>query len=200
MKRMNWPAAILLAAMAVLVGYQTQASRSAAPGPAVIATVNIELLFEKLEERAAADTRLTEMAKGLDDEAAEKRKTIEEFREEMDMFPPGSEAHREAQAQWTLKSYELQAFLDFAVRKIDVEKSKTLRSIYDKMNTTMAAMALENGYDIVFVDDSIVELPQAATESEMMRQISARRMLYSSPQIDITNDVIVRMNNEFSAP
>jgi hypothetical protein len=60
-------------------------------------------------------------------------------------------------------------------------------------------MAEQNQYDIVFVDDSIAALPENTTESEMMRQISARRMLYSSPRIDITDFMIAQMNAEFVA-
>ena len=32
----------------------------------------------------------------------------------------------------------------------------------------------------------------------MMRQISARRMLYTNPEIDITEELMLRMNNEFN--
>ena len=57
-------------------------------------------------------------------------------------------------------------------------------------------MAVESGYDIVFVDDSVVEMV-TGTEVEVRRQISARRMLYANPEIDLTEELVTRMNEAF---
>ena len=61
-------------------------------------------------------------------------------------------------------------------------------------------MSRANGYDIVLVDDTVAELPEDTTEAETMRQISARRMLYANPQVDISDELIVRMNQDFASP
>ncbi len=57
-------------------------------------------------------------------------------------------------------------------------------------------LAEQEGYALVVVDDSIVDF-QSGTEADMMRQISARRMLYASPRVDITDALIMQMNNAF---
>ncbi|HVP74364.1 MAG TPA: hypothetical protein VMS30_11540, partial [Phycisphaerales bacterium] len=58
------------------------------------------------------------------------------------------------------------------------------------------AVAMERGYKVVFVDDSIAPIP-AGTSEEMTRQISARRMVYTSSDVDITDEMIKRMNASF---
>ncbi|MDY7108806.1 MAG: OmpH family outer membrane protein [Planctomycetota bacterium] len=200
-RRINWPAALLLALLAGFVAYQTQAHRaSASAPPAVVATVNIERLFQNLDERSAADTRLTALAEELDAETQRRQEEIERLNEELEIYAPGSQQHRELNEQIALKGYQLQAFLDFAMRKLDNEKSKFFRGLYDRIKQAVAATASENGYDVVFVDDSIVDLPRSATEEEMKRQISARRMLFATNQIDITDQLVERMNREFNQP
>ena len=196
-----WPVILLLALLAGLVAYQTQANRasSSAP-PAVIATVNIERLFQNLDERSAADTRLTRLAEELDAESQRRREEMQQLNEELEIYAPGSKQHQEHNEQIALKGYQLQGFLDFAMRKLDAEKSKFFRRLYDRIKQAVAATAQENGYDVVFVDDSVVDLPRTATEEEMKRQISARRMLYTNAQIDITDELVERMNREFNRP
>ena len=58
---------------------------------------------------------------------------------------------------------------------------------------------MEQSYDFVIVDDSVVRLPTDVSEAETMRQISARRLLYTDPRVDITRDVIEWMNRDFAA-
>ena len=65
---------------------------------------------------------------------------------------------------------------------------------FEEIKEAVAHLANREGYDVVFVDDSASELPVAATEAEMRRQIGARRMLYTSPRVDITDQLVNFMN------
>lgn len=192
--RFNWPATILLALFAGYVGYSSQANR-APTAPAVIATVDLERVFQGLDERKAADDRLTKLAGELDRKGQEKRKEVNLLSEDLELFAPGTPQFQQTSAELAEKGYRLKAYLDFAVRKLDAAKSRTLHELYeDRIKPVVAEIAQENGYDLVVVDDSIVGLPTDASESEMMRQISARRLLWSNPLMDITDDIIARMN------
>jgi Skp family chaperone for outer membrane proteins len=195
----NWPAAVLLAVLAGVIGHTTKANRPSAPSaPTVVASLNLETVFQGLEERAAADAKLTALAEGYDAEGQKRRDEIELLRQDLDLYAPGSPQFHEASQDVGRKGFELQAYLDFAVRKLDAEKSRSLRDIYASLKEAVESVANDNGYDVVFVDDSVVDLPANASETETMRQISARRMLYTSDVIDITQEVIARMNADFA--
>ena len=65
-------------------------------------------------------------------------------------------------------------------------------------------MAESEGYDLVIVDDSkapFTENPDArvSREGHILQQIAVRRIMYANPMIDITQDLIVRMNNANNA-
>jgi len=51
---------------------------------------------------------------------------------------------------------------------------------------------------VVFVKDYINEI-RPGTEDEVERQILERRMIYVDPNIDITDELIRRMNQSFQA-
>lgn len=181
----------------IVVG-QTQANRPATAEPSALATVNLETIFQRLDERGAADSKLLSIAEELDAERLRRRETLEALRDDLEMFGPGTPKFVQVNQDLARETYQLQAFLDFASRKLDVHKSKELRELYRRIKATAAEYALENGYDVVFVDDSVVPLPNEGTEAETMRQISARRTLFSNPAIDVTEDVINLMNDRFA--
>ncbi|UCD73847.1 MAG: OmpH family outer membrane protein [Phycisphaerales bacterium] len=199
-ERFNGPIVAVLVAIAALVTYESTATRNMAPlGPAVIACVDLERAFNELAERAQARTDLEDMVAQLDARGQELRDRADMLEEDIQNYAAGSEAHQNAMEAATLAAYEFQGFIEFVKRKIDAEGARMVRNLYGKIKKAVRAMSEENGYDIVFVDDSSVELPIGVSEAEMTRQISARRMLYANPQLDVTDDLITRMNNAFAA-
>ncbi len=68
-----------------------------------------------------------------------------------------------------------------------------MKKVYTSIRAAAGQLAVERGYSVVFVDDSISPIPPGS-EQEMNRQISARRMVYTSPDVDITEELISRMN------
>jgi Skp family chaperone for outer membrane proteins len=196
--RTNWPAILLLAVIAGMVGYGTHAQRSPAPlSPTVLVTVNIEQIFRGLAERSAADASLTQLAEELDAKGVRDREQIDLLKQDLDLYSPDSKQYQDTATRVAQMGYRLQAYREFAVRKLEVEKTRTLRALYAKIKTSIAELARTQGYDVVFVDDTVVDLPTDVTEAETWRQISARRMLYTNPQRDITQQVLQYMNDAY---
>jgi Skp family chaperone for outer membrane proteins len=195
---LSTPVALVFVAMIGFMSYQTRAMRRLTLNPAVLATVNLEQAFEGLQEKDQADAELTAMAEELKIQGDELADAIDVLQEEMDAYAVGSEQHQKTMGRWQLMTLEYQAFVEFSRRKIDIRRALTLKRLYQSIKQATQIMAEENGYDIVFVDDSIAEIPNG-NETEVRRQISARRMLYTSPQIDITDELIARMNGGINA-
>jgi Skp family chaperone for outer membrane proteins len=190
----NHIAVLLLIVLIGLVGYQTFAYRPAmSNSPAVIATVNLEQLFKGLDEKTAADEQLKQMATKLNDEAEAKMKEIKQIDEDLKDHPKGSPTYSQMQEQQILLAGKYQAYLEYCKRKIEAEKGRSLKRIYLNIKNHANQLASQNGYDIVLVDDSLAEIP-LGTEEETSRQISARRMLFTSTRLDITADLLERMN------
>jgi Skp family chaperone for outer membrane proteins len=194
-KHINWLAAALLVVMASLVVVQARAFNTMQQlPPAVIATVNLEEVFSGLSEYVDANDRLQALGDNLDAERERRRDQITMLEEERELYAPGSEKQQETDETIALRSYQLQAYIEWAGRKLEIEKARVLRELYENIKVAISEMADENGYDVVFVDDTVVEIQRTGTEQETMRQISARRMLYTNNAIDITQAVIDRMN------
>jgi Skp family chaperone for outer membrane proteins len=196
--RINWPVLVLLTVIAGMVGYSTSAQKSPAPAaPSIVATVNIEAVFRGLTERSTADATLTQLAEELDARGMRDREQIELLKQDLDLYSPESKQYQDTATKVAQMGYRLQAYREFAVRKLEVEKTRTLRALYAKIKSSIGELSRRQGYDVVFVNDTVVELPTDVTEAETWRQISARRMLYTNPQLDITQQILEYMNDAY---
>ncbi len=196
--RFAWTPAAALLLVAALLGYQSLAAQRGVVAPSVIATVNLERVFQNLDEKGAADIELQEIADDLEAEGRTMKQAIDLSEQDLDLFAPGSPKYQEALEEWTLGTLRYKSFIEFGRRKIDWQKANTLKRIYQSIKTSAGALAEASGYDMIFVDDSIAQM-QPGSEAEMTRQISARRMLYTSPGIDVTDELVTRMNQAFQA-
>lgn len=195
----NWPAIVLAVAFCALAGYQTMAMRELARlQPAVVATVDIERVFAQIEERVAAEGTLDTVRQQARSETEAKARALRALEEELELHPTTSDKYQEILERLSLQAHDYRAFVEFSRRKIEFEEAQTLRRIYGSIKAAIRDEASSNGYDIVFVNDSLGEVPMADV-AETSRQISARRMLYTNPALDITDAIVARMNAAFKA-
>ena len=192
----NWLVAAGLLGMVALVGFRSPAPRPPVPSLATVATVNLERVFSNLDEKGAADISLQVLADDLQKKSGAQSRAIELLEQNLDLFSVGSEKYQEAEEQFREATVKLRSFVEFGRLKIDFRKGATLKRLYASIKEAARLLAEREGYAVVLVDDSIVGL-QSGTETDVVRQISARRMLYASPRVDITDALIMQMNNAF---
>jgi Skp family chaperone for outer membrane proteins len=215
-RQFNWTNLCLLGALVAVIGYQSQANRAAPPAspapppaspsaaappkgptqPAVIATFDLERTFNSLSEKHAADQALQKQADEMQVKGDEQSKAIKQMQADLEVLQPGTAKHRELSDKIAQATMDFRAYVEYCKAKLDSDRAKTMKRIYLNIRKAAGEIAEQNHYAIVFVDDSIANIPQA-NEEETNRQISARRMVYTSAEIDVTDQIIHYMNGAF---
>jgi Skp family chaperone for outer membrane proteins len=199
----NVPLVILVAALAAIAGYQALAQRGTAIGPPIIATVRIEPLFDGLQQRAEAKTEIAALEERLLEEQGRRQESISAL--ELDLEDVVAAARREALSdEITLERMKLQFWSQEAGMELEVEKALRLQELYKSVKQAIADLAEAEGYDIVMLNDASDELPfdrdsRMPAQLQILQQITTRKLLYLNPATDVTNDLIVRMNNAYRA-
>lgn len=117
----------------------------------------------------------------------------------MKLVEEGSEREAELLEEYSHKGLQLQAHVEFERQRIDREKGLIMKGIYRDIKEAVKKVASDgNRYDIVMLNDSVKEIT-ASGEGQVLQAISQRRMLYTNPMLDITDEVMSFMNNEFNA-
>ena len=68
--------------------------------------------------------------------------------------------------------------------------------MYDQIRASSAKLAKRNRWDVVFVNDAAVPLPDGDSPN-IMGEISSRRVLYANIELDVTDQLIEYMNANY---
>ena len=183
----------------VLAGYAAVATSNMRP-PTVVVTFNIERVTADLTERADAEVRLRELVTKIQDESEKRVEAIQSLQEGLEEAPEAEKAAiMEQLDQLTLEAMSYQRFVEM---RIDNERSLMFRDLYLKIQSAVADISTKNGYDLVLISDDdrdIIVNPNSkkAREFQVREQIELQRIVFSSSQIDITDQIVTHMNLEW---
>jgi hypothetical protein len=167
---------VALAGAGVLVG-SAHARRNLpfmAP-PSAIGVVNMATVFDRLNEAAEWDVQIEAMADG-----PEKEQKLDALR---------------------LKKLQSEQWGMMKELELDRERSLKWQSIYRAVREGAARLSDAEKFDLILVDDSKIEITtqrgkdQPPLETQAKSQISALRILHSAKTIDVTEKLIVQINN-----
>lgn len=199
---LNVPVLALLL-LAIFVGYKVSGTNNMAMQPAVVAVIDIDKLFDGLKQNADAKILVKDRAQRNDAELKKRNEKIESLQAELkDIVDPVKQ--RKMSDEIGLKNLELKAWFASTTRQAEAEKGALLQELYKKICTEISEMALANGYTLVILDDSNPEVEfnpgsRIVPQLQLRQQIHSNNILYVDSKIDITEQLITRMNNEFIA-
>lgn len=200
--RLTIPLALALAA-AALAGYQALAQRAQAPAAPIVATVQMEKLFDGLDQRADAKAEVAALEAQLTREQKSKADSIDALESELENVVD-EQRREELTDQIALEKIKFKFWQQAANSELEVEKALRLQYLYTSIKEAIRQLAGDAGYDMVILDDSADELPfdrdtRVPAQMQVLQQITSRKILYLNGALDITEDLIIRMNNEFRA-
>ena len=196
--RVPFIAAGLLAAAVFLVGVQAVAVHTLPLlSPSVVATVDLERTFNGLEEWSKAQASEGTLSERIQEDLDTRQGEIEMLEADLEDYPEGSSKYDDAMKKLRMAALEYQGYIQFQKLKQERRNQDTIFDLYEKIKASAASLADEQGYDIILVNDSVVEIPEQ-TEN-VIQEISSRRVLFARVQMDITDQLIEAMNAEHQA-
>ena len=186
--------------ISIVIGYGAAATTAHFRPPTVVVTVNIGQVLTDLTEKADSEANLQTLITKIENGLNERQVKVDEMRE---VYADAADADKE-EIEDMLEQLMLEgvSYQRFAEAQIDNEKSLMLRDLYIKIKYAIVSISEENGYDIVLISDVEREIrfaqnSQVSRESQVLEQIGFQRAVYTSSQIDITEQVVTHMNLEW---
>jgi len=181
----------LAAGFIFMAGYAANAPMP----PAVIGVVDLEKVYNNLDSRSELVTRIEAMQAKMAEDASSMQEELEMLSAELESLAPGSGAMIEMNDKAISISGRLRAFETYGALLIERERAADLRESYDMIRTEAGTLSKMMDIDLVLLNDSIpmVDLADAAGT---LQQISARRVLWANETLDITDELIARLNGQ----
>ena len=163
--------------------------------PAVIGVVDLEKVYNNLNSRSELVTRIEDMQSKMAEDASSMQEELEMLSAELESLAPGSGAMIEMNDKAISISGRLRAFETYGALLIERDRAADLRESYDMIRTEAGTLSKMMDIDLVLLNDSIpmVDLADAAGT---LQQISARRVLWANETLDITDELIARLNGQ----
>lgn len=193
----------LLACSFMVGGLIANAQGGRAPAPTRVATVNLGTLIEKLQEKAEWEIKIRSLQAQIMDEVKVRKARLDEMVAQINAMTDAAKK-LEALEQAQLEKLELDQWATMKERELDREASLMWRQIYKHVREEAGKLAESKGYDYVIVAEPGDDIQLAGGDNRIpltqraLEQIGRRRMLYSSPAHDITEELRTRMDNAYA--
>ncbi len=166
---------------------------------ASVAVVNIAEVSEKYQRTADLEARFEQVRQKLNEERESLRGRIERAtRSLQEELKPGTSEFRERRKELAMLEAQLQYFVESEGKQIEQELAESLRSIFNDIHAMVRVIAEEKALDIVLVADRMPDGP-AENTTQVRQQIVLQKVLYWTPKVDITADVVSRLNERYKA-
>lgn len=187
--------AVVTAFVALATGFTFMAGYAARTPtkPAVVAFVDLEKVFNSLESRKVSEEEIRAMAVRMENETTGMREELEMLQAELESLEPGSNEMAQLNDQAVAVAGRLRAFQKYSALLLEREQANDLRKTYDMIRDAAAEYSRNSGIDIVLLNDSIPTI-NPSDSANTLQQISARRILFANGTLDITEDLIAKMN------
>ncbi|MEE3001320.1 MAG: hypothetical protein VX908_01360 [Planctomycetota bacterium] len=195
--------AVTAGILGLVVAWPAEANRTASMGPTVVATVDMQLVMGGLSERADLMVDLAANGQTIGEEEKTRAEEIERLAKELEDVVD-DQRRTSIQDELDLKILQRMAWLRFTQQEIDIEKSLMLENLFRSMQSAAKELAEIEGIDLVIIDDAgqqfeLLPKSQLSREGQVAQQMTSRRVLYRDSAIDISEELIIRMNNDYAA-
>jgi len=200
MRQTGWFKWILAAVVAAAsLAWLAEVNHAAQPGPGpTVVVVNLERLFANLEERESQESNIQafieEQNKKIEDIDA-RRQAVQE---ELQLLPEGAPEEAELLEELVRLQVDLRFQNEFSERLIDRRRARAFAELFEKVRDAASRLAERNGYDLVLSNDAGAAVPDSG-EAQVRAALVSRRVLFSAPSLDVTDDLVRLMNNEWAA-
>ncbi len=193
-------AAIMMLLSAAFVWRADATSARPPAQPTAVAVIDIVDIIEGLDEREVLQNELNARKEARQAQLDEVVKQLEVLDADIQMLKRGTDEHREKLREGLEMQAVAKARREALSQIVSIDSGSVMSGLYAKVEAAIKNIAEREGYDIVLFDDSEFEIPDGAPNPEVYRAIITKSVIYRHDAIDITQQVITLMKNEYSAP
>ncbi len=182
---------------AAVVWSRSSAQPAAAVTPARVAVCDVVEVFNNYQRAKDLTTQLNERRQAIKAESEKRQKAIDTLRLELENYKKGSKQYDQTLNEMQRLSIEGKAYLEYQDAMALREHRNLTKDMYDEIKAMIARMAAQRGVDLVLQKDA-GDLETENTQ-ELLRRIYNHKVLYTADRLDITESVLVALNQAYQA-
>jgi Skp family chaperone for outer membrane proteins len=188
----------LVASMVAASSFSSTVRADAAPAPTHVAVINLQKVYQTMQETADWQKRLSGLQGQLKTMQDSHQLDLKVASDKItNMLKDGTDAKQKAMDDLDAKSLQFQ--LDEQTMKVKMarEANRTLKAEFDEIQAAVADMSKKQGLDLVLVANN-PEIPPNYAESvdfeHLAQALFSRNLMYVSDKTDITSQVLADLD------
>lgn len=164
--------------------------------PSSIAVVDVEKAMNALEEMTQLEADLKSEFEQIKQEHETRRNKLKQMQEDLELLQEGTDAFMQKAEELQLSAMQLDSWWKYKQARMSSERVLQIGNMYRKMLNAIGKIASETGYDMVLFKEKNATFKNLKPEA-LSAYVSLRKVLWVRNDLDITDQVVLRMNNEW---
>ena len=164
--------------------------------PTALAVVDVQKTFDSLSEKVQVEADLQSAADKIKQEELDRQKDLKQLQEDLGILARNTPAFTQKSDELEKKVVEFQAWRNWQTAKLSRERGVRIEDIYRKLTDAIGRVAKESGYDMVLFKEGPIRFPADKPE-QISAMVQVRKVLWAADDLDLTEQVIQKMNNEY---
>ncbi|MEX2215363.1 MAG: OmpH family outer membrane protein [Phycisphaeraceae bacterium] len=190
---------ILLTVVAAFVAGSTTASAQKS-GAAV---VDVRKIYDNLREWNQAKAEIQTMADLVKQEDQRRQQKLLELQQDLGIILRTDPNFDRKQEEYERAALDRNVWLAYQQAKLGREEVMRMEHIYNKMVDVSKRVALAAGYNMVLIKEQPLKLlqpqEQITKREQLWDKIDARKIIWAADELDLTEQVRTKMDNEFTS-
>jgi Skp family chaperone for outer membrane proteins len=157
-----------------------------------VAVCDMQRIFSEYNRAKDLLAQLNEKRQALAAEDEQRSKAIDALQVELAGLKPGSAEYEARLAQAERQQIDRAVAMQFAESTLRREHRQLTMDMYVEVSQAVAAVAQDRGFNLVLYRDGV--LVDTDETLELLAQIRSRKVLYCDEGLDISTDVLSRLN------
>ena len=198
-KRYIWTVATLVAvAFAVIVLLASPASfAQVAPAGGAVVVCDVVSVFNDYDRAKDLTEDFRLRSEGISQERDRRAALIQAGQEELQGLLPGSPDYETKLQDVQRQAIEAEAWQQYKMTLAGRDHHRLTTEMYEEILTMVQTVAEQQGHSLVLFREG--RSTQTESIQQLLAQVENRKVLYSSPRIDITPVVLARLNQQYHA-
>jgi Skp family chaperone for outer membrane proteins len=186
----------LIAAVALTPTLAQEKLAPAAAAPAKTAVCDLFIILKNYDRGNDLKKELKDRMDKITAEGDKRGKEITKIQDTLEELKPGSKEYDAQLNKMTQLTIDRQAFLNYQDELAKRETFRYTKDVYQDVLDAVEKVAKERGYQLVLFKES----PNLTSRNydELLEQMARRKVLYSDASLDITDDVLKRLNRDYA--
>lgn len=168
-----------------------------------IGVVNIQKVFNDLREVKDIKTQFSAKAEQLQSQKAAAESRVKGLTESRAQFKPGSTEYDNTNKEIVKLVTESQVQLQIAQAELTQQQKVQTKQVFDKIDAAVAEVAKAKNLAVVvsqLAPELSQEMMERANPEQLNQALFSRSVLYAAPNVDITADVVTKLDAGYAAP